>query len=492
MALDPRTPVIVGVGPQTRRLTTAVGATDPAHMMAEVLEAAADDAGVGRAVLEAATGLRTVDMLTWRYNDPPAAIASILGIDPAEHLRTTVGGNSPQMLVNATCEAIADGRQDVVLIAGAEVGYTKALARREGVFLEWSKAEDAAACAVMGDDRQGVHEAELAVSLFLPTQIYPLFENAVRHAAGRSVADHTARVAGLWSRFSEVASKNPNAWMPTHLSPEEIATAGPDNRMVAFPYTKLQVANIQVDQAAALIVCSVEAARRLGISEDRWVFPLAGAEAADHWFVSERWSLTESPAIAACGRALAAAAGTAPADATHVDLYSCFPVAVELAAEALGLDLERQLTLTGGLTFGGGPGNNYATHGIAQVVNACRSEPGTVGLATALGWYVTKHALGLYSTAPPAESFQRLVVQDEVDALPRREAAVGFEGRIAVETATVGYERDGSVANTFVASITPDGARTWVTTTDGDIAAAVESGGLLGDAVKIAAGALTI
>jgi len=490
MALDPRTPVIVGVGQHTRRLSTAVGAVEPARMMADVLAVAADDAGAGQALLEAATSLRTVDMLTWRYADPPAVVARMLDIDPAEHLRSAVGGNSPQALLDDACLAIATGHHDVVLLAGAEVGYTKALARREGVHLEWSKDDGEQPCAVMGDERPGTHDAELAVSLFLPVQIYPLFENAVRHAAGRSLADHSALVTGLWSRFSEVAAANPYAWSPTALTPEQIGTPSAGNRMVAFPYTKLQVANIQVDQAAAVILCSVEAARRHGVPEDRWVFPLAGAEAHDHWFVSERWSLAESPAIAACGRALTAATGTAPVDAAHVDLYSCFPVAVELAADALGFGLERQLTLTGGLTFGGGPGNNYATHGIAQVVEACRTDPGSIGLSTALGWYSTKHALGLYSTTPPANGFCRMLVQDEVDALPGRKVIQGYEGEVTVETATVGFERDGSMANAFVACLTPEGDRCWVTTTDDDIAGDVVAGGLLGDHATLTGGTL--
>lgn len=490
MALDPRTPVIVGVGQLTRRLSTADGATDPADMMAEVLGIAAADAGAGRRVLEAATSLRTVDMLTWRYNDPAAVVARRLGIEPAEHLRTSVGGNSPQMLVDHSCESILRGDHDVVLIVGAEVGYTKALARREGIHLEWSKDEDAQACTVLGDEREGVHEAELAAALFLPAQVYPLFENALRHELGRTVAEHTAAVTGLWSRFSEVAAENPHAWIRRAVPADEIATPSPQNRMVAFPYTKLQVANIQVDQAAALVLCSVEAARRLGVAEDQWVFPLVGAEAHDHWFVSERWSLTSSPAIAACGRSAAATAGVAPAEAAHVDLYSCFPVAVELAADALGLDLGRQLTLTGGLTFGGGPGNDYATHGIASVVEACRDDPGSVGLSTALGWYVTKHAVGLYSTEPPPAGFRRCLVQDEVDATPRREVATGYEGDVVVETLTVGYERDGSTGTTFVAGLTPEGARCWATSTDAGVAAEAVAGGLIGTPATFAGGTL--
>src|SRR5687767_12259581 len=153
-------------------------------------------------------------------------------------------------------------------------------------------------------------------------------------------------------------------------------------------------------------MCSVEAAEAAGVSSDQWVFPLGGADAHDHWFVSERDNLHSSPAIAACGRAALALAGVSIDDITHVDLYSCFPSAVQIGAAALGLAIDRQLTLTGGLTFGGGPGNNYVTHSIAALVEKLRSDPGSLGLVNANGWYVTKHAVGVYGTQPSAQGFR--------------------------------------------------------------------------------------
>jgi acetyl-CoA C-acetyltransferase len=213
----------------------------------------------------------------------------------------------------------------------------------------------------------------------------------------------------LFAPFTEVAAGNPCAWFPTARSADEIATPSPDNRIVAEPYTKRMTAFLGSDQGAAVIVCSLAAARRAGVA-DRAVFIWAGAEATDVRFPTARPDPGRSPAIAAAGRALFEAAGVGVDDLARLDLYSCFPSAVELAAEALGLrtDDPRGLTVTGGLPYFGGPGNNYTTHAIATLCDLLRdAAPGTLGLATGLGWFITKHALGIYGSAPPPAGFRR-------------------------------------------------------------------------------------
>ena len=207
--------------------------------------------------------------------------------------------------------------------------------------------------------------------------------------------------------------------------------------MVSFPYPKLCTANMQVDQGAAYIVCSAAAARAAGVPEERWVFPLSGADGNDHWFISERPELHRSPAIRLAGAAALEGAGLGIDDIALVDLYSCFPVVVQMAAAELGLaldDPDRPLTLTGGLTFGGGPGNNYATHGIAQAVGALRRAPESAALVSGLGWYATKHSLGVYAARPPAHGggrpFAWRNVQPDVDALPRCTVDAGATGAV--------------------------------------------------------------
>jgi acetyl-CoA C-acetyltransferase len=247
--------------------------------------------------------------------------------------------------------------------------------------------------------------------------------------------------------------------------------------MVGFPYPKLFNANDRVDQGAALILCSVEAARAAGVPEEQWVFPLSGADAHDHWFLSHRSDLHSSPAIRLAGQSALRRAGIGVDDIAHIDLYSCFPSAVQIAAGELGLaldDVDRPLTVTGGLGFAGGPGNNYVSHAIATMAGRLRRQPGSVGLVTGLGWYVTKHAVGTWSTTPPAGGFAYESPQAEVDALPQRAPAADFAGDATVETYTVIHGRTGGPERAIVALLTDEGARGWGTLTDPDSLARLE------------------
>ncbi len=470
MALDPRTPVVVGVAQTLRRPDDPASASAPVDMMADTLRLAADDSGAGAALLEKADSVRVAAVLSWRYTDPGTLVAARLGISPRQTVVTTTGGNSPQMLLNDTALAIQRGDVDVALMTGAEAMYTRLRARKVGAHLDWERqAPEAVPTEVLGDERPGVCDLEMSRSIMLPIQVYPVFENALRAAAGESIDEHQRKIAELWSRFSAVAARNPHAWFAEEKSADEIATVTPDNRWIGFPYTKAMNANLDTDQAAAVIVCSVEAARSAGVPEDKWVFPWSGADANDHWFVSERENLHSSPAIAACGRAAFGLAGVGPDDVGHVDLYSCFPSAVQIGAQELGFGLDepdRPLTVTGGLSFAGGPGNNYVTHSIAAMVNVLRDDPGSLGVCTALGWYVTKHSVGVYSTEPPPNGFRHAHPQEEVDARPRREPVDEHEGPAAVESYTVMHERDGEPALGIVACLLPDGRRTWATTNE--------------------------
>ena len=378
-------------------------------------------------------------------------------------VKTTPGGNSPQMLLNDTALAIQRGDLDVAVLVGAEAMYTRFRARKAKAWLDWEPQPDAVPSKVLGDERPGTNDAEMARAIVLPIQIYPIFENALRAAAGESIDEHQAKIALLWAHFSEVAASNPHAWSPEARTADEIATVTADNRMIGFPYTKAMNANLDTDQSAAVIICSVEAARAARVSEDRWVFPWSGADAHDHWFVSERADLHSSPAIRSVGRAALQLAGIGIDDVAHVDLYSCFPSAVQIGAAELGLALDepdRPLTVTGGLSFAGGPGNDYVMHSIATMVDTLRADPGTKGLVTALGWYVTKHAIGVYSTEPPPVGFRHARPQDEIDALPRREQVADHDGPVTIESYTVMHERDGSPAIGIVACLMPDGRRT--------------------------------
>jgi acetyl-CoA C-acetyltransferase len=225
-----------------------------------------------------------------------------------------------------------------------------------------------------------------------------------------------------------------------------------------------------------LLLCSYEAARAARISDDRIVFLHAGADAHDHFFITERAALAEAPAIGVAVRAALGAAGAGVDDVARFDLYSCFPSAVEMAMHALGLQGaahgdDRPLTVTGGLGFAGGPVNNYPTHGIARMVEACRADPGSLGVTTALGWYATKHSVGVWSSRPPT-AFTRVdpaVTQGAADALPGRRSADVFEGPMTIEATSVVMDRDGAPTVAIVAGIRPDGTRGLANSRDADV-----------------------
>jgi acetyl-CoA C-acetyltransferase len=466
--------VIAGVGQITQRVDPAE-ALEPVDLMAEATRRAEADACARRSVLPAVELVAVVNILSWRHPDPGQVLAGRLRLDGVRTAHTTIGGNSPGLLLNELGGEISAGRLRAALVVGAEAVHTQ---RRAGRPLPWVDTEspgvEEGEPRLFGDARPGSNRDEAAHHAAVPTQVYPLFETAWRAAAGRGVEEHQRALSRLWSGFAAVAAGQPEAWSRTAFEPDDIRLPGPDNRMVTFPYTKRMCANPDVDQAAAVLLCSEEVARDAGVPDDRIVHLQAGADAHDTHLVSERGSLARSPAIAAATADVLRAGRLGIDDVARFDLYSCFPSAVEVAMDALGLagpeaGDHRPLTLTGGLAFFGGPGNNYMTHSVAAMVDACRRDPGSYGLVTGVGWYLTKHSVGLYSTRPPATGFQRIApaaTQARVEAAPRRRPAGAYAGPATVEATAVRFSREGGPTLAVVSALTPDGARALANTSE--------------------------
>ncbi|MCU1497254.1 MAG: putative acetyl-CoA acetyltransferase [Acidimicrobiales bacterium] len=465
-SLDPRTPVVVAVGQVDQHVGDPGGTLEPTALLAEAARRAGTDSGSDR-LLASLDTVAVIRILSWRYRDPAALVAAELGISPRRTMETDDGGNYPQTLLNRACAEIQAGTADAVLIGGAEAWRSRTSSRKAGTTLPWTQQADTVGpTQVVTNAEPLAHHGEWARGVMMPIEIYPLFENALRAREGWTIDEHRDRLARLWAGFSEVAATNPNAWIQRAYTPSEVREATPTNRMVGFPYTKLMNANNAVEQAACFVVCSVERARELAIPTDRWVFPWAGTDAHEHWFVSHRYDLAEAPAIRLAGRHVLELAGVGVDDLGPVDVYSCFPSAVQIAAKEIGLGTDRPLTVTGGLSFAGGPWNNYVSHSIATMVDRLRAEAGAVGLVTANGGFLTKHAFGVYSTTPPTRPFRHADLQDAVDALPRRELAEVVDGPVTVETATVMHDRDSQPERVIVAALLPDGRRAWGNSAD--------------------------
>jgi acetyl-CoA C-acetyltransferase len=461
-------PVLVGASQLVFRDQDPAKAPSPLDTLEAVARGAAADAHAGERVLAEVDTLAVVEVAAWRGTGVPQAVAERIGATPARHVTTGTGGELPIALVNRLASEIAQGSSRVALVVGSNQLATFKRARAAGIELDLTPPK-AAGTEMFGTHVPGSSELEEHYGLESPPTIYPIFENALRARRGLDFATHRARVGELMSGFTRVAAKNPYAWYPIERSAEEITTPTPDNRMIAFPYTKYLNAVLYTDQVAGVLLMSLEAARSHGIPEDRLVYWWGGAEAQERaWYASERPDFASCPALrAAVGGALARA-GVGVEDVDLIDFYSCFPVAVEMACEMLGVDETdpRGLSLTGGLPYHGGPGNNYTIHSLAVAMDRLREGAGGKALVTGNGWYLTKHS-GLVLAREPREGGVEAAGPADVSSAPAPLSVVPeVSGPATVETYTVLYARDGAPARGIVLGRTEAGQRFVANTPD--------------------------
>lgn len=454
---DKHTPVLIGVGQFTDRSRSADGPT-PIDMMVKACELAIEDCGVARIAKQvdalAVVGL-TVDAAQVKtpvsrlIKNVPAKVAGKLGIDPAKQFYCEPGGNTPQMLVNHFAQAISKGECGTVLLAGGEALDTMSLrfSKFWNLLLPKGKWKDQTGVNPkrLGDAKEGNSEYEGRYDLNLPANVYPLFENALRAHYGRSLADHQKTIGAMFARMTQVAATNPNAWFQQARSAEDLLNVSADNRMISFPYPKRLNSMIMVNQSAATLMTNVATAKAMGVPRDRWVFLHGYASGNDIWNLSQRPNFYESTAIRDLSQRALSMAGKQVDDIAVFDLYSCFPSAVQMACDALGLahDDSRGLSLTGGLPYFGGPGNNYSMHAIAEMVSWARAHPNDFGFLNANGWYLTKHAIGVYSASELSKPFEAEPQPYQVDQSKRIATKPNLQGPATVETYTVIYNKHG-------------------------------------------------
>ena len=467
---DDQRPVLVGVAQSCLRDAEPASAPDPVRLLEAVARAAAEDSGAGGRALRELDTLGIVEVAAWRPKSGPRLLAEKLGVTPRHEILTATGGEIPITLVNELARRIAAGKARVALVAGANAIRTFRRARRAGVKLAWP-AGDGAEATLFGDHRPGSSPLEMEYGLSMPPDIYPIFENALRARRGLDRETHRRRMGELMSRFTQVAAKNPYAWFPVARSADELTLPAPNNRMIAYPYTKYLNAVIETDQAAAVLLMSAGAARELGVPEHRWLHWWGGAHTEEEaWFPSERPDFAACPALRDAAIAALAEAGVALEEIDCFDFYSCFPVAVEMACEMLGLDENdpRGLTVTGGLPYAGGPGSNYTLHSLAAMTERLRSRPGAKGMLTGNGWYLTRHSASVWSTLPREKSGAPPAEPSDAERARRRPLAPAKEARGAgtVEAFTVLFDREGQPARGIVLGRTQSGDRFLANTPD--------------------------
>ncbi len=486
--LDPRTPVLVGAAAVTQHPGDPSQADDAVDLMVRALRSAGDDAGRPRLLGKA--DIVMAPQPSWECADPARMVAQQLGITP--HTLCAELGVLQQTLFSRACTEIAAGHASVVLVTGGEARARAASAARKGIEVPPEPQSPGPADTVISPQRQVISKLEIKRQLFVAARQYAIIETAIRAASGESVSAHAKKVAALWDRFADVARTRPEAWKrdAPSLGSGDASEANP---WYAWPYTKQHCSYWTVDQAAGFVLCSVAAAEAAGISRDRWVFPVAAAESNAMVMLSERAEPFRSPAIAATARAITELTGEAPDAADFVDIYSCFPAAVQVQAAEMGLGADRPLTVTGGMTFGGGPLNNYVLQSTSRMAAILRENAGATGLVTSISGMITKQAIGVWSTTPPAAGFRSADVTTEaLDTAPKAHVDGEYSGAAEVVGYTVAYDKAGPSVGILVAK-TPNPQRTHAiaTTSDPQLLADMTANEWVGRAVTVNGDQLT-
>ena len=421
--VEGRTPVLVGIGVASQREDDPLRAKDALSLMLEAARRAGVDAEAPTLLAEAEQVY--VPKGRWKYADPGRYIAKSIGAARARSILSTVGVLQ-QTLIGSACAAISRGEIGAALVIGGDAGYRILRCKIGGVEPQEPHA-DGTPDTLLAPKEELRHPAELRAGMRMPVGLYAMIESAFRARHGWSVLEHRARLGALYSRFSAIAAENPQSWTRQTLEADAVNEASERNPMQAFPYTRRLCSSWNVDQAAALLFCSVEMAECFAIPKQRWIFPWASSESNHMVPVSARAELDRCPGAYIAGSA--ALGETNIRNVDLIELYSCFPVAVETYAEALGIQHGKDLTVTGGMSFAGGPYNNYVLQATARMGELLRQGRGRTGLIGSVSGVLTKQGFGLFSTEPAANGFRFADVSDEVArATATKEVVVDANG----------------------------------------------------------------
>jgi hypothetical protein len=334
---EDRIPVIVGIGEIVDRPKDIAAGLEPLALLDQAVRRAETDSGAK--LLGELGSLDVVNFLSWRYRDPEKQLAARLGANPAHCYYGPVGGESPIRYIHEAAKRIARGECSVAVVCGAEAQSTATKAERGGIALPWTPfAHD-----VEEPKRGAAFQKPMAVKLgvFRPITVYPLYESATSANWGQTPREALAESGALWSTYARVASENENSWLKKRFTPDEITTPTPENRLIAWPYTKLMVANPTVNMGGAVLLTSLAKARAAGVPEDRLIYPLGGASAEEPRDYLVRDQFYESHPQNAVLKAVMDLVEGDGKKFDAIELYSCFPCVPKMARRTLGLGNRR-------------------------------------------------------------------------------------------------------------------------------------------------------
>lgn len=495
--------MIVGVGQITRSFANddeVAQAADSVALMAQATEVALADCGAGPTTVGASgagdwrSAIDTMAVVggLWRYRDPAALVAAECGIEPSRTMHSSFGGQMPIHLLGALSDRIRIGEIDVAVVTCGENNLSRRARRRLGINVVRRIETDTGGLAggvesfgaplAMGD------AAAIERGADLPRNSYAVLDSALRCARGETLDGSRDRSASLWAGYAAVAIDNPHAADRRGMDAAQIREPSDDNRFVSWPYTKAMCANNNVDHGGAIVIASTEAADSFSVSVDKRVYPRQCVLGSDTDSLISRYGASTAPGLAAAGAALKTMVGDLD-EIEHLDLYSCFPSMVALTAELLQISTDRALTVTGGLAFAGAPLNFAAGESVIGMVDRLRDDAGSVGLVQGNGGHASKHALATYSTTPPRQPHQTIVV--EHNAPVRQPADPDTSGVATLDGVTVEYEREGPTRAIGLVRFA-NGARTWATSTDPSLMRTCTEVECVGKPIEVASGTFSL
>lgn len=464
------------------RRPVLIGWAQVSRFDGEPLEAWAETLRATRVNPGAIDTLDVVYCQSWSYDDPAGRLAAAVGADPARAEYSGIGGTTPLTLLGRAADRIVAGEADVCAVVGGEALATVRRLKKAGERPQWSHRDPEKKPFPF---EAPFHPAEVAHQIFQAFTTFAMRDTARRAHLSVGPADYSKYIGELFAPMTAVAAVNPHAWFPNQRSAEEIMAITPDNRVVAHPYTKLTTAIMDVDLCAAFVVASEEAADRLGVGTDQRVHVRAWAADRDPDYVAEHDDLWRSPAMANALHQALAMAGTGVDDVAHFDLYSCFPSSVSFSLDALGLsadDSRGPFTVTGGLPYAGGPGSCYAVGSVAAMADRLTQHAGDLGLVSAVGMHLSKHAAVVLSTAPgPAPTPAATRTADQA----KRTIVDSYEGTATVAAYTVHHGPDGTPTDAVAVCDLPGGQRAYARSTDPDTLSRMEREEWVGRPVEL-------
>ena len=492
--VNPRTPVIVGVGQVARSFAgdgEIADAADSVSLMAEAVEVALVDCGAG----DWRASIDTVAVVggLWRYRDPAALVAAECGIEPSRTVHSSFGGQMPIHLLAALSDRIRGGEIDIAVMTCGENNLSRRAQRKLGINVArrpetampgdgTTSVENFGPPLDMGDATAIERGAEM------PRNSYAVFDSALRHRRGETLDESRDRSAALWAGYAAVAADNPYAADRSAMTAAQIRGPSSDNRFVSWPYTKAMCANNNVDHGGTIVVASTEAADRLASRAEQRVYPQQCVVSADTASLISRYEVATAPGLVAAGAALQTMVGDLN-EIEHLDLYSCFPSMVALTTEVLQISADRALTVTGGLAFTGAPLNFAAGESVIGMVDRLRSDPGSRGLVQGNGGHVSKHALATYSTTPPRRPHRLITVSH--DAPVREPADPDTSGIATLDGVTVAYGHEGPARAIGLVRFA-DGTRTWATSSDPSLMGTCTEVECVGNPIEVASGTFSL